>query len=198
MKMQMLIKRIKFIVRYYTAVLYTVAQPYYFFNAQPPAKQLGGWHLIKHMYSVTNTLGVQFPSLYVKLNHRRVVSGAQQASTPFPHHEHLSLELPSPPVTNRGLDKWQVVLRSAPIHRHAELHLDTLLPSGGGVEERGRNVKAGRSAGCQNISRTGKQEWHKELHSCLYVLLKGGFVSRRTWMEEIAVKSPSQNKHLDK
>lgn len=95
----------------------------------------------------------------------------------------LRLYVSPAPVTSHGLDKWQVVLKRVSIHCHAELHLDTLLQSGGGVVGRGGNVKAQWSAACQNIDTTGKQARHKELHSCLCVVLKGGFVSLRTWME---------------
>lgn len=98
-----------------------------------------------HAYGVINTTGVLFPSLYVKLNRIKVVLEAQQGSRPPSHHKRLGSELRlSPaPVTSRGLDKWQVVLKRAPIHSHTELHLSTLLQPGGGVEGCGGNDEAG-------------------------------------------------------
>lgn len=130
--------------------------------------------------------------LYVKCKHRKVNSDSPQGSRPSSLHKHLKLELClfPPPVANRGLDKWQVLLKRVFIQSHAELPFDTLLEFGGGEEGRGANVEAGRSADYQNISETGKQARHKEVHSCLCVAIKGGFVSWRTWMEEIALKTP--------
>ena len=61
----------------------------------------------------------------------------------------------------------------------------------------GGMLKQGLSAGCQNMSDTGKQLRHKEVHGCLCAVIKRGFVSWRTWMEAIVLKTPSQSKHLD-
>lgn len=105
---------------------------------------------------------------------RKVVSVAQQASRPSSHHKHLSSELclSPPPVTSRGLDKWQVVLKRVPIHSHDGLPIAPFLQFGGGVEGRGGNVEAGQPTDCENISKTGKQARHKEVHSCLCAAIK--------------------------
>lgn len=118
-----------------------------------------------------------FPSPHVKLNRRMVVWEAQQAARPCSHHKHLNSELCAtrPPVTSPGLDKCQVALKRVSIHRHAELHLGTLLQSGGGLQGRVGNVDTGRSADCQNMSETGKQAWHKEVHSFLCAAIKRRF-----------------------
>lgn len=140
--------------------MYSMANCITVFKTQPSAKQAGMWHLIKHMLSVSQTHQVYTFSITVcEIEAQRGCCGGSAGSQAFlPSQEsELGACVSSPPVTAEGLDKWQVVLKRVPIHRHAELHLDTLLQSEGGLEGRVGNAEAGRSADCQNMSETGKQ-----------------------------------------